>query len=201
MIAIVAILATLLLSVLSTAKKKGRIVVCTSNLRQTMLAVEMYRSDFAKPPTAVRDLVAGRLLSDEKILLCPEDRTKNWGRLVQALQLNAGVDDVAYSFLHPLPLSDQDWNLLEKRGKSSGLFACQLHGLGRQRTEAPSFRDFEGLVLRGQFDGAVVRRQVYWETAAAESTGSPLIVVRFGPEPMPWQLFADLPAGQSRPEE
>lgn len=204
-IAIVGILATLLLSVLATAKKKGRIAVCSSNLRQSVLAYEMYRSDFPKRPNDLAQLVASRHLSDMKVLLCPEDRTKNWGQLVQPFRIG-GEHAVPYSYLHPMPWSDSDWNLLEREGSSAGLLACQLHGLGRQRTERPSVRDFEGMVLRGQLDGAVVRRQMYWDDSFAtiaadtESAAAPqFVATRFGAARLPWKFFVDLPPGQDQP--
>ena len=207
-IAIVGILATLLLSVLATAKKKGRIAVCTSNLRQSVLAYEMYRSDFPKRPSDLAQLVVSRHLSDDKVLLCPEDRTKKWGQLVQPIRL-AGENTVPYSYLHPMPWSDSDWNLLERAGSSAGLLVCQLHGLGRQRPDLPSVRDFEGLVLRGQLDGAVVRRQMYWEdpvlkvadSAESSFAASPqFATTRLGGGRLPWRFFVDLPPGQDQPK-
>ncbi len=201
-IAIVGILATLLLSALSTAKKKGRIAVCTSNLRQAVIAYEMYRSDFPTRPRDLGQLVVSRHLSDKKVLLCPEDRTKQWGQLVQPLRFN-GDDLIEYSYLHPMPWSDGDWNLLERAGNSAGLLVCQLHGLGRQSLEAPSVQDFEGLVLRGQLDGAVVRRQMYWDDpeglSLATGAGANFASTRFGVGRLPWRLFVDLPPGQDSP--
>lgn len=208
-IAIVGILATLLLSVLATAKKKGRIAVCTSNLRQSVLAYEMYRSDFPKRPNDLAQLVASRHLSDPKVLLCPEDRTKLWGQLVQPFQ-PPRPGSTAYSYLHPMPWGDSDWNRLEREGGSAGLLVCQLHGIGRQQTENPSVRNFEGLLLRGQLDGAVVRRQMYWdepEALAAGPMNSSLVgssaqfaMTRFGNGRLPWRMFIDLPPGQEQPD-
>ena len=207
-IAIVGILATLLLSVLATAKKKGRIALCSSNLRQSILAYEMYRSDFPKRPNDLAQLVASRHLSDARVLLCPEDRTKRWGQLVQPFRFG-GVNAVPYSYLHPMPWSDTEWNRLERTGNSAGLLVCQLHGIGRQRSDRPSVRDFEGLVLRGQLDGAVVRRQMYWEdpeeNIAADSEGAnftappQFVATRLGGGRLPWRLFVDLPPGQDQP--
>ena len=209
-IAIVGILATLLLSVLATAKKKGRIAVCTSNLRQSVLAYEMYRSDYPRRPRDLTQLVASRHLTDEKVLLCPEDRTKDWGHLVQPL-FGLGSNSVAYSYLHPMPWSDSEWSVIERAGASAGLLACQLHGLGRQQPERPSVQDFEGLVLRGQLDGAVVRRQMYWpdeEMAAAAqealAPGAGFASTRInGPGfgRLPLELFVDLPTGQDAAEK
>lgn len=207
-IAIIGILATLLLSVLATAKKKSRIALCTSNLRQCMLAYEMYRSDFPKRPSDLSDLVLARYLSDERVLLCPEDRTRDWGRLAVPFRFQ-GPEGVPYSYLHPMPWSDQDWSRLEREGGAAGLLVCQLHGLGRQRVETPTVRDFEGLVLRAQRDGAVVRRQMYWDEIASlpesadagfAASSASMAVTRGGGGPLPWRLFMDLPPGQDQPK-
>ncbi len=208
-IAIVGILATLLLSVLATAKKKGRIAVCTSNLRQSILAYEMYRADFPKRPSDLSQLVESRHLSDPKVLLCPEDRTQLWGQLVQPFQ-PPRPGSTSYSYLHPMPWGDSDWNRLEREGGSAGLVVCQLHGVGRQRMENPSVRNFEGLLLRGQLDGAVVRRQMYWDDPVALSAGSAessfaasspqFAMTRFGSGRLPWRMFIDLPPGQEQPD-
>ena len=52
-IAIIAILAALLLPALATAKEKGKRVACKSNMRQAILAIQMYGMDnLDKVPTA-----------------------------------------------------------------------------------------------------------------------------------------------------
>lgn len=202
-IAIIGILATLLLSVLATAKKKGRIAVCSSNLRQSMMAYEMYRQDFPRRPNDLGDLVKSRHLGDAQVLLCPEDRTRNWGQLVRPFGLG-GLETVPYSYLHPMPWSDRDWGLLEREGGSAGLLVCQLHGVRRQRSSRPTMEDYEGLLLRGQVDGSVVKRQMYWEDPTGfgrESMGAQFATARMGGGRLPWRFFVDLPPGQNRPEE
>jgi prepilin-type N-terminal cleavage/methylation domain-containing protein len=54
-IAIIAILAALLLPVLSSAKEKGKRTACKSNLRQAILAVHMYGMDFTDKVPSGRD--------------------------------------------------------------------------------------------------------------------------------------------------
>jgi prepilin-type N-terminal cleavage/methylation domain-containing protein len=108
-IAIVGILATLLLSVLATAKKKGRIAVCTSNLRQSVLAYEMYRSDFPKRPSDLAQLVASRHLSDDKVLLCPEDRTNQCrGATVTGICLSEQVVQQGFLYVSYTGWGDND---------------------------------------------------------------------------------------------
>ena len=91
-IAIIAILAALLLPVISKAKEQGRSTACLSNLRQLGLALQMFVQDNdnkmpvmydalistnATPPTntlATMDLVLSNHLGNVRVLLCPSDR-------------------------------------------------------------------------------------------------------------------------------
>lgn len=189
-IAVIAVLATLLLSAIGTAKKKSRQVRCTANLHQISLALNMYLDDLERRPPAFDPLVRQRYLPAPAVLLCPEDKTGNWGGWVNgsgpALATDGGVEDpsfsmiaestfpglstemaepLPFSYLHPLSWSNEAWNRLQNAGGSAGLATCQWHGLGRPNPDGPSLLDFQGVVLRGQRDGAVVRRKVFWETA------------------------------------
>jgi prepilin-type N-terminal cleavage/methylation domain-containing protein len=170
-IAIVAVLATLLMTAVVSAKKQSRVAVSTLNLRQISLALNMYLDDFNRRPPGIDEVVAGKYLAERRTLLCPEDKTGDWGRLssvplglpVRSLSDVPSEPAVPYSYLlHPLNWTDAAWNGLMRHGSSAGLAACQLHGLGRQNLAFPSMRDFEGLLLRGQRDGAVVRRRIFW---------------------------------------
>ncbi|MDA1274231.1 MAG: type II secretion system protein [Verrucomicrobia bacterium] len=183
-IAIIAVLATLLTSALGSAKRKARQAACTSNLRQVALALNMYLDDHTRRPRALGTLVSTRYLPAPGVLRCPEDKTDNWGGLIQepsfsltestiaktpsfvaALPaLGTSADLVPYSYFNPLGWEDTEWIGLLKLEPNPGIAACQLHGLGRADLSAPSVQNFEGLLLRAQMDGAVVRRQVYWET-------------------------------------
>jgi hypothetical protein len=119
--------------------------------------------------------VTGKFLTDPRSLLCPEDKTRNWGRLVRtgglqiimpsdgSAQPLPSVNPVSYSYLlHPLLWDEVTWNRLVQAG-SAGVAACQLHGLGRQ--DVPDVHSFEGLLLRAQRDGAVVRRHIFWNSS------------------------------------
>lgn len=83
-IAIIAVLAGLLLPVLSRAKEAGRGAVCTNNLRQIGLASSTYSLDFSGHLPSFRDwlytragdLTTGRLypyLGSKQVYLCPTD--------------------------------------------------------------------------------------------------------------------------------
>jgi prepilin-type N-terminal cleavage/methylation domain-containing protein len=207
-IAIIAVLATLSLTALSSAKKKSRQTVCTGNLRQISLALNMYLDDSPKRPSGFASLISDKYLPNPASLICPEDKTRNWGALAQgnlplssdfarnssAPTTNQPAGAVFYSYLHPLPWEDWAWNILSEEGSSAGIAACQLHGLGKQDLQNPSFYNFEGLLLRAQRDTAVVRRQVYWDqpqqanAAATPFSAAPAVATTTA---YPWRFFID----------
>ncbi len=162
-IAIVAILASLLMTALKSAKRKSRATACTSNIHQLYVAIHLYLDDCGARPS-VDDLTAGKYLSRGKVLLCPEDRTLSWGSLLQSPpgKLPEASLPPTYSYAtHPLGWDISIWNRLIHFGKAAGLAACELHGLGQQ--DPLDVHNYTGLLLRAQFDGAVIRRQLFWD--------------------------------------
>ena len=209
-IAIIAVLASLLMTAVASAKKKSRTAVCTFNLHQISLALDMYLDDFGKRPPSVDDFISGKYLPTSRSLLCPEDKTGNWGRLVQTGNLifvgapvsgtPGGLNEpVKYSYLlHPLSWDDLTWDRLMQAGGSAGIAACQLHGLGKQ--DVPDVHSFSGLLLRAQKDGAVVRRRLFW---TSETLPSGTFATSFGtpgsvPDLYPLQIYLDDPAPWSQ---
>jgi prepilin-type N-terminal cleavage/methylation domain-containing protein len=209
-LAIIAVLASLLLTAIMSARKKSRAVVCTFNLRQISLALNMYLDDVDKRPPGVDGLVGGKYLSGSRNLLCPEDKTGNWGMLVQSgstlfvtdwndppIPLSPVSESaVKYSYLlHPLIWDEPSWNRLIQAGASAGVAACQLHGLGNQ--DVPDLRSYSGLLLRAQRDGAVVRRQIFWNNLSFLDGSVPATIPSgFGGAsgPYPLQIYLDDPA-------
>jgi prepilin-type N-terminal cleavage/methylation domain-containing protein len=187
-LAIIAVLATLLLTALGSAKKKARTMVCTSNLHQFCLALVTYMDESEGKRPSVSDLVNGQYLPSTQVLLCPEDKTGNWGQLVDNPGIAAfpGMTNTAgpisvplaaagpvnYSYLlQPLNWDDAEWDLLKRASSRAGVAACQLHGLGNQNL--PSVRSYSGLLLRVQLDGSVERRQVYWNSPSTPGVVGP----------------------------
>jgi prepilin-type N-terminal cleavage/methylation domain-containing protein len=226
-VAIVGVLATLLLTALGSAQKKSRLARCTANLHQLSLALNMYMDDFDQRLRQLGPLAQARYLPSREVLLCPADRTGNWGGLLAGevtLALPPGGDwsgpmmtpsavtgndptgesaPLPRSYLLPLPWDDESWNRLLKAGSQAGLAVCQLHGLGRPNLAAPSALDFEGLILRAQRDGAVVRRHVFWADMRSAVTGGDFASLNaatpqgttllLANSPL-WPLFSDEPA-------
>jgi type II secretory pathway pseudopilin PulG len=181
-IAIIAVLATLISATLVNAQRKGRKALSTSNLRQIALAFNIYQDDHQRRPVTFRQMVDGKYLT-ERVLLCPEDRiVKNWAGLLEQtdqgrvsapsaprdpLDTDGPVSvvvgsDVPHSYFKSFDYVEDIWQNIN-RAALGGIAACQLHGLGRQvKDKYPSIQDFQGLVLRALKDGSVITRQVFW---------------------------------------
>jgi hypothetical protein len=212
-IALIGILATLLMTALTSARKASHRTRCISNLRQISLGLNMYLDDFDKRVAELTCLVSNRYLPNHLVLMCPSDKTGGWGSLVNPKANGVAAEELPpiggpffaegiaaprYSYLHPLPWEESAWQLLFKQGSGAGLAACQLHGLGRPNLEFPSLSDFQGLVLRAQRDGAVVKRQVFWDAdmiipLPGPPTGFSAPSRDASPASYPWQLFSDTP--------
>jgi hypothetical protein len=124
----------------------------------------MYVDDTSEQP-GVTNLIDRNYLSSPKIVLCPEDKTANWGLLLQSTpqpvtSTNTAGQTFSY-MMHPLGWDILLWNRLMHGPSWAGLSACQLHGVGNQQTS--DAKNYSGLVLRAQRDGAVIRRQVFLE--------------------------------------
>lgn len=75
-VAIVAVLATLLISAVSGARTRSNQVVCRNHLRQTALAVEIYQDDTNRRPRSFSRLASKpSLLPNPRVLICPADPT------------------------------------------------------------------------------------------------------------------------------
>lgn len=169
-VAIIGVLATLLASALSTAKRKSRQSVSVGNLRQIALAFNMYRDDQQKRPPTYSAMLHETYLR-QKSLLCAEDRTGDWAGPIDggALWRSAPAADgtpppieVPHSYFKSFDLPEDLWDSIEKNSLA-GIAACQLHGIGRQDANLlPSLQAYQGLVLRALKDTAVVTRQVFW---------------------------------------
>ncbi len=213
-IAIMAVLASLLLAGLSSAKKASQRARCISNLHQISLALNMYIDDCEKRSPDLTYLNSARYLPNRQVLLCPADATPGWGNLVSAATgpwifntttpppANLNTNVVPYSYLSPLAWEDWAWERLGKLGSRAGIAACQLHGLGKANLDSPSYLNFQGVLLRAQRDGSVVQREVYWDAnnvgimgsedpSTTDSTSIPSSNTT-GPS-YPWNLFIDNP--------
>lgn len=214
-IVIIGILATLLSTGLTSAKRKARQASCTGNLRQISLAIDMFLDDQRERPTNFAVLALSKYLSNTNSFRCPEDKTSGWGSLVEAPMTISLPDTVEfdpethtasffmpYSYLSPLGWGNEAWDRLIRLDSLAGVAACQLHGTRRREAPFPTMLAYEGLLLRAQRDGAVVRRQLFWRSNGRSfmEVGDALNVnpssatsEGFLGGTYPWELFSDLP--------
>ena len=180
-IAIVAILATLLSSGLASAKRKARKTASMGNLHQIALAVSMYLDDHPRRPSSFRVLVAGKYLT-ERALLCPEDESGDWAgrtpspgsadRGMPGQDLSPFTPDLPHSYFESFTGADFFWRQVQN-SPSGGIAACQLHGMNTGGVQPTSVYHYEGLLLRALKDGAVVQRQFFWDQSF-ETTAGPV---------------------------
>jgi hypothetical protein len=178
----------------------------------------MYIDDFEKRSPNLERLTASRYLGNRTSLLCPSDKTGGWGNWVNPSPLIVDSTETAnsvgfgpnrapevaaevapFSYLNPLGWENAAWERLSKLGGRAGVAACQLHGLGRPNLDQPSYTDFQGIILRAQRDGAVVKREVYWNVASTSPPKSSAAVSAGDLETpeagfdYPWIFFGDAP--------
>jgi len=185
-IASIALLMALVLSVVIGARRRAYMASCTAQLRQLGLAFRMYLEDTERRPPNLGSLVWTGY-SPKEVLLCPSDITVGYGRLIDKVHLTI-YPDVAYSYRYFGHWSDRLWGLL-LRDATVGIMVCQLHG---QRTEIfipdrYSGLEFEGLILRLQADGAVVQRHVIMERVVCPGEAVRCYFIN------PWRLLSDSP--------
>ncbi len=158
-LALVAVLATLVASAVAGAKLRAQQTVCSDNLRQLLTAIEVYNRETGKRPRSVTRLSQqGRWLAEARLLICPTDPAGRnpgstnaaWGNVANASQepwevergpladpetgswqseLTESVETVSFSYLHTLGWRKQAWQRLTEAGKEAGLAVCQLHGV------------------------------------------------------------------------
>lgn len=174
-LAVISIISAILFPVASSIREKGRQTHCTNNLRQLGLATAMYMNDTNDvPPQRMQNLWNSGHIVSQDVLFCLNDATKNYGGIVSEgwRQLNFShlpPETVRYSYVDSFTqLPGELWtNLKNSQGGAAGIAVCQLHGEVQayaEDTRPPGWiGDYEGLILRLQLDGAVVRRRTTWE--------------------------------------
>ena len=213
-ITIIAILATLLMTTLSSAKRKAREAVCTSNLHQIGIALHLYLEDYRERPPNLETLASAKYVN-AGVLACPADRasrlsgeaTVSDSKSLTPVQASGASPPPHVSYQTPLGWTDAEWNKLMQAQTRAGVVACTFHDVAAPKRDPAAPLPTDGLILRGQLDGSVVRRQLYRassleDAGAAPSPGRngalpafaagvPDAIVASDP---PWDMFSDEPA-------
>ena len=139
-IAIIGILATLLLSAVARVKMKSNETVCSGNLRQIGLGVELYQDDTGRRPRSLTRLsTKPSWLGNTRVLICPSDwvyktwlakptpgeTNFSWGRFVNPLQ------EPSWAKTGVLP-DEGSWDAEIRETTETVPFSC-LHALSWQR--------------------------------------------------------------------
>lgn len=182
--ALIALLLSLVLSGAILTRHAAYMSKCTLQLRQLGIAFRMYLEDNDRRPLKLSDLVDIGYL-DDKSLVCPADITGNYSSLRYNTHLPVPCS-YFYPFGSPLRTVPEGvfWQML-MQDSAAGISACQLHGSRVKELKIDPV--FEGLTLRLQVDGAVVRRQIFMERIICPDN-----VVRCY-NINSWRLLSDLP--------
>jgi len=93
-IAIISLLAAILFPILAAARHAARRTACISNLRQSGLALQMYKQDYGELPFHLSDINAA-YVRDPRLFICPNDpeegKHEGNARLEGTLFLPSGV--------------------------------------------------------------------------------------------------------------
>ncbi|MCD8533528.1 MAG: prepilin-type N-terminal cleavage/methylation domain-containing protein, partial [Verrucomicrobia bacterium] len=77
--AIIAVLSTLVLSAVVNVKHRAQEVKCMNNLKQIAISTRFYLDDFVNPPRNLLHLHETGYLPNSGVLDCPNDVLGNWG--------------------------------------------------------------------------------------------------------------------------
>jgi len=133
-IAIIAILASILFPVFSRAREKARQTSCRSNLRQIGLALQMYASDWddllplanSRPstsgPPGIPDVLEP-YTRNQQLFRCPSDKTRMWQTEGTSYDYGMGLLDV---IMPPQPI-DSPFGLEPSQCPVMGDFGTDWH--------------------------------------------------------------------------
>ena len=189
---IVALLSALLLAVVSEARKRSYRTVCTSNLRQLVAAVVMYREDYGELPHA--QVLAVPYVKEHNLYACPADPfhtgsgASGLGRYwawVYGYQVA-----VSYEYIRE-NTEDSEYLRLVKADSNYGVFVCPLHDKCDWQGITPEYAAGKvhclDRVLRARIDGSVQWVRVPMRFFICRDDGAPT-GARDG-----WRLFTDVP--------
>lgn len=217
LVAITAVLATLVSAFLSNSRIHGRLSTCSEHLRQVVRAVDDHEHRSGRRPRALSRVMPQPLKADHtNPFLCPADPAWRmsggsnlfWGSIANpsqepwtgqgdlrepesgswAAELAEINETQPFSYLHPLSWRRDAWRRLMILGPETGIAVCQLHGVRVPNpTVSADFRPFR------QYEGLVLR-------GARDGSVVRRRVFRAGLAPetptkpqYPWEFYSDGP--------
>lgn len=218
LVALAAVLATLLSAFISNSRIHGRLNTCSEHLRRVVEAVDRYESQTGRRPRALSRVMPSSLKVDrDNPFLCPADPAWRmtaatnlfWGSIANASQEPwAGQGDLRepesgswaaelaevnepepFSYLHPLSWRREAWRRLAVLGPETGIAVCQLHGV-RVPNPAVStdFRAFR------QYEGLLLRGSRDGSVVRRRVFKAGFANEAPTKPQYPWEFYSDAPA-------
>lgn len=200
-VALIAVLVALLLSVISAARQHALSAPCTSNLRQLHVAWSLYREDHHDTYPMVISEIAPYVRSRE-VFACPRDHYG--GAAIWATRRLS--TPVSYYYLLSEDLNTpRSVEVLRQRDANHAVVFCVLHGTRCPSLLGPSVKQsYDGKVLQVRVDGSVRTKQAGFRCLKLAdgrytATRPPWALV--SDEPCPWQPWepASIYCGVSEP--
>lgn len=190
-VVIVALLAAILLPVVSMAKRYSSRGVCIEQLRQIGVAVAMYEADNQTLPRNLDELREAQVAGIKSIALCPSDPVKGFSSRFDACRKKPHNFPQTYeTMLDWIPeMADR----LKAADPNHGVAVCRVHGdrapsyaLGMRQFCDYAWHMFEGPLLRLRRDGSVqtAKYRLHRRTANGVVLEESALV---------WELFTDVP--------
>ncbi len=218
LVALAAVLATLLSAFISNSKIHGRLTACSEHLRRVVEAVDHYENQTGRRPRALSRVMPPSLKVDrDNPFLCPADPAWRmtgatnlfWGSIANVSQEPwAGQGDLrepesgswaaelaevnepeSFSYLHPLSWRREAWRRLAVLGPETGIAVCQLHGVRVPNpTASPDFRAFR------QYEGLLLRGSRDGSVVRRRVFKAGFATEAPGKPQYPWEFYSDAPA-------
>lgn len=162
-VVIIILLVGLLTPVVVQVRRRSYESSCISNLRQLITAFTLYREDFRnvspKYPSYLLTYVGNR-----QVYICPADTSEGLHSIQSNPVGTPSSELVRSSYLYFgmffLTFFGIDYyDLLVEKDSNHGVFACALHGQ-KVYSQATSFDDYKGKVLRARLDGSIQHSRV-----------------------------------------
>lgn len=217
LVAMAAVLATLLSAFLSNSRIHSRLTTCSEHLKRVVEAVDRYEHQTSRRPRALSRVMSSSVKADrDNPFLCPADPawrmtgTSNlfWGSIANASQEPwAGQGDLRepesgswaaelaevnepepFSYLHPLSWRREAWRRLAVLGPETGIAVCQLHGVRVPNpTTSPDFRAFR------QYEGLLLRGSRDGSVVRRRVFKAGFAIEAPAKPQYPWEFYSDAP--------